>query len=272
MIPLLSACGAIAGLYVMLGIVIFVFQNKLVFPGGTLSERTPSSPPFGWEYQNILLRVGEETTHAWFIPLENARGTALFSHGNGGAISERLESCAMLRRLGLSVLVYDYGGYGRSTGGSSEERCYKDARAMWQYLTSDLGVPREKVLLFGRSLGGAVTLQLATEVRPGAIIVESTFLSMPEIAQEKARIYPMRLLMRSRFDNAAKVARVSAPVLLLHSPDDTLIPFRHGRTLFDLAREPKEFFTLRGDHHEGFILSEPDYSMALEAFVRKTLN
>lgn len=255
--------------YAVLVFLLFLGQNRLVFPGGRIMDRSPATAPFCWEYDDLYVRVGDETTNAWYIPLENPRGVVLFSHGNGGSMSDRLESCDLLRGMGFSVLVYDYGGYGRSSGNATEERCYADARAMWRYLMEERHIAPEKILLFGRSLGGAVTLQLATEVQSGAVIVESTFLSIPQIAKEKAPIFPMYWLMRNRFDNASKIPRIKAPILIVHSPDDTLIPYPHGRKLFDLANEPKQFLAIRGDHNEGFIVSGEFYRQGLAEFLSR---
>jgi len=253
--------------YAALLVLLYLVQDKLVFPGGRIMDRTPADRPFGWEYEDLRLRVGEETTNAWYIPLENARGTVLFSHGNGGAMPDRLESIAVFRELGFSVLIYDYGGYGRSTGKASEERCYGDIRAAWRYLTEARGVAPERIVLFGRSLGGGATAQLATEVHAGAVILESTFTSAPQLAQEKLPIFWVKPFVRTRFDNAHKVPFIKSPVLHVHSHDDSLIPFRHGRRLFELANEPKQFLEIRGEHNEGFVISGQQYLDGLAGFL-----
>ncbi|MCP4643348.1 MAG: alpha/beta hydrolase, partial [bacterium] len=193
--------------------------------------RTPSF--YGWSYEDVVVPVGDETTHGWYIPVEDARGTVLFSHGNAGTIADRLESCAFFRELGFNVLVYDYGGYGKSSGGVSEQRCYADIRAIWRYLTDERGIDSKKIVLFGRSLGGGPTVDFAAEITnaegaPAAVILESTFLSTGQVGQDAFPFLPVKWLIRHRFDNAAKIGRVNGPLLIIHSPQDDIIPYKHG--------------------------------------------
>ena len=251
--------------YVGLLALVFLFQTKLVFPGGRDLWCTPAAR--GWDYEDVLLPVGDETTHAWFIPAPEGRAVFLFAHGNAGTVADRIENLAILRGLGYDVLIYDYGGFGRSTGRPSEQRCYADARAMWHYLTEQRGYPPGRIVLFGRSLGGGATVQLATEVQPAAVILESTFLSAPRLGQDLFPVLPIKWILRHRFDNAAKIARVTCPVLVVHSPTDEVVPYRHGRELFDLANEPKRFLEIRGGHGDGFYVTGRAYGQGLADFL-----
>lgn len=243
--------------------------NPIVFPATRDIYRDPGA--FGWAFEDLYLAVGDERTHAWHIPLENARGTALFSHGNAGNMADRLESVGLLRRLGFSVLVYDYGGYGNSTGGVGEARCYADIRAAWAYLTQTRGIPPSEIVLFGRSLGGAVTADLAQEVTPAAVVLESTFLSIPDVAREMISVVPLYRLLRIRFASKDKVGKISAPVLFVHSPEDDMIPYRHGRELFARAPEPKRFLEIHGPHNDGFVSSMDVYVKGWEEFLAPIL-
>jgi fermentation-respiration switch protein FrsA (DUF1100 family) len=137
---------------------------------------------------------------------------------------------------------------------------------MWKYLTEARGIAPDRILLFGRSLGGGVTAQLASEVAPRAVILESTFTSISHVAQEKVPVFPMRLLIWNRFDSLSKLGGIHAPIMVVHSRDDTLIPFHHGRALFEGANEPKRFLEIRGDHNDGVIVSERVYREGLAAF------
>ena len=256
-------------LYAGICLLTFVFQRTLIFPATRTLDRDPGH--FGWVYEDILLPVNGETTHGWYIPLENARGTALFSHGNAGNIADRLESISLLRSMGFSVLAYDYGGYGRSTGKPSEQRCYADIQAFWDYLLHDRGIPPEKILLFGRSLGGGATADLAARVQPAAVVLESTFLSIPDVVRDIFPFLPIRWCIRHHFKNKDKVGDIQAPLLIIHSPDDRVIPFRHGKELFDLATEPRQFLEIRGDHNEGFVLSMDIYRAGWDAFLAPML-
>ncbi|MBX7256000.1 MAG: alpha/beta hydrolase [Candidatus Hydrogenedentes bacterium] len=247
---------------------VFTFlQDSLIFPAFGKVWRTPADPDYQWAYEEVALQVDGHTTRGWFIPEDNARATLLFSHGNGGTISDRLDFVVMFKAMGLNVLLYDYGGYGDSTGRPSEQRCYADARAMWQFLTEEKKIPPSEIILYGESLGGGVTVNLATEVKPGAVVLQSTFLSVTKRAQEMFPFLPVRLLLRHHFDNASKIGNIAAPILVIHSPDDTVIPFRHGRGLFELANEPKTFLQLKGDHNEGPFESQRKYMKGLADFV-----
>jgi len=249
------------------GLVVFAYlmQTRAIFPGGRDLWCTPADR--GFDFDDVLIPVGDETTHGWFIPAPRSRAVFLFSHGNAGTIADRIENLAILRALGYDVLIYDYGGFGRSSGRPSEQRCYADIRAMWRYLTEQRGCSPDRIVLFGRSLGGGVTAQLATEVQPAAVILESTFLSAPRLGQEVFPILPLKWLVRHRFDNAAKIGRITSPVLVIHSPTDEVVPYHHGQELFESADEPKRFFEIRGGHGDGFYVTGPAYGQGLADFL-----
>lgn len=259
---ILALCGGVYGLFAAM---LFLFQGRLIFPASRVMDRTPAT--FGLAYEDVNIDVGEHTTHGWYVPLENHRGVVLFSHGNAGNLSGRLESIQLLRSFGFSVLAYDYGGYGHSTGRPGEQRCYADIRAMWDYLVRDRGIPEGEILLFGRSLGAAPTADLATGVAPGAVILESAFLSTPDIAKDNWLFRPLTWLIRHRFENKTKVAHIERPLLFIHSPDDEVIPYAHGRALFERATAPKTFLEIRGGHNIGFVESMAIYRPGWEAFL-----
>jgi len=246
-------------------ILAFFFQTWIIFPATRELYRNPGD--FGLDFEEIVLPVAGYSTHGWFVPLEKARGVALFSHGNAGNMADRIESILLLRSMGFSVLAYDYGGYGRSTGRVGEQRCYEDAEAMWRYLTETRGIPPNKILIFGRSLGGAVSADLASKVTPAALVLESTFLSTVDIARGSFPWLPAGLILRHRFASKDKVARISCPVMVVHSPEDSLVPYAHGRRLFDLLTAPKQFLEIHGDHNDGFVLSEREYRAGWERFL-----
>lgn len=252
--------------YMGLVLALFFIQGRLIyFPTKDL-YRTPANA--GWPYEDVRIAVDDAITHGWWIPHPAATpNTVLFSHGNAGNIADRLESCGIFRHLGLNVLVYDYGGYGESTGSPNEQRCYADIRAMWRWLIEEKDVPSERIVLFGRSLGAGPTAQLATEVTPAGIILESAFASVPSMAQTLYPVFPARLLVRDRFDNVAKAPRFTAPLLVIHSRDDSIIPYAQGRMVFEAAREPKVFFEMIGDHNDGFVMTGERYVDALRVFI-----
>jgi hypothetical protein len=243
------------------------FQEAILFPASRDVWRTPADPPFVWTFERLTLPIGDEQTDAWYIPVEDTKGVILFSHGNGGNIADRMEHYAMLRDLGYDILAYDYGGYGKSTGKPSEKRCYQDIRAAWDYLTKTRGIPANRIVLYGESLGGGATCELAKDVQPRAVILQSTFLSVAKRAKEIMPIIPVGLLLKHRFDNDTKIGRITAPILVIHSHEDTIIPYRHGRGLFDLANGPKTFLELQGDHNDCIFTSEEVYREGMRQFL-----
>ena len=256
--------------YVILALILFVFQKKLLFFPTTEIRVTPASND--WDFQEFILPIDGFETFGWFIPAQTETSqTVLFSHGNAGNMGDRLETIRIFHELDFNVAIYDYGGYGNSTGSVSEKRCYADARAVWSYLREERGIEASSIVLFGRSIGGAVTVQLATEVEAAAVVLESTFFSIPRMAQELYPVFPSSLLVRHRFDSGSKVANIEEPILHIHSPGDELIPYSHGKALFDASTQPKEFLELRGGHNDGFWISEETYTKGLASFFGKYL-
>jgi abhydrolase domain-containing protein 17 len=166
----------------------------------------------------------------------------LFSHGNAENIEQGMDFLRALRDAGFSVLAYDYSGYGLSTGRPTERAAYADADAAYAWLTRR-GVPPERIIVHGRSLGGAVAADLASRRPIGRLVLESTFTS----AYRVARLHPW--IPFDRFRTADKLPRVTAPVLVIHGTDDEVIRFWHGERLYALARGPKRRFWVPGATH-----------------------
>ncbi|MCK5863490.1 MAG: alpha/beta fold hydrolase, partial [Candidatus Hydrogenedentes bacterium] len=183
----------------------YFFQDDLIFPRTSAVYRNPADAPFLWDYEDIYVDVKGEKTHGWLIPLEGARGFVLFSHGNAGNIADRLESIQLLRDMGFSVLAYDYGGYGYSEGRPSEDRIYADAEGMWQYLTETRGIAPGNIVIFGRSLGGAAAAHLATKAQAAAVILESTFTSIPDVVRTLPLGSLLALCIRHELPSIEKV-------------------------------------------------------------------
>jgi len=204
-------------------------------------------------------------------PVE-ARATLLYLHGNGGNISHRYDFVNELVGLPVNVLIIDYRGYGKSEGRPSEEGLYMDARAAWDYLTTARAVPAAQIVIFGKSLGGAVAIDLATKVGPCGLIVQSSFTSIADMAGEVLPFVP-RFVIRTKMDSLSKIVSVSSPKLFIHSQADEIIPYRLGRRLFDAARPPKQFYEVKGAPHNltNEIGGAPYYE-ALRAFINSSCN
>ncbi len=246
----------------------FFLQPQLIFFPG-IGRDDPATPAdHGLAFEDLRLTTADgERLHAWYVPAPGARGTALFFHGNAGSIAGRTAWLPMFQRLRLNALLVEYRGYGRSSGSPSEKGFHLDARAALAHLADERGTPASRVALFGESLGGAVAARLAAEQPVGAVVLMSTFTSVPDLAAELYPFLPVRLLARYDFDSLARMPRIAAPVLMAHSPDDEIVPFAHGRRLYEAARQPKAFLELAGGHNEGFIFVRSEWVDRLDAFL-----
>ena len=252
--------------YAGISLALFLLQDRLIYFPDDEIVVTPEAG--GISFEDVEFETADGLTlRGWFVPVNASDRALLFFHGNAGNRSHRLESLLTFHRLGLNTLIFDYRGYGGSEGKPSEEGTYKDAEAAWQYLTEVRRIEPHNVVLFGRSLGGAVATWLAARVDCAALIAESTFTSVPDLAAKTYPFFPVRLLARYRYDSKARIAEARCPVLIVHSPDDELIPFEHGQALFEAANSPKTFLEIRGGHNEGFIVSGEHYDRGLGEFL-----
>ncbi len=208
---------------------------------------------------------------AWFFPAATNAPfrhlAVLISHGNGGNISHRLPTYSLLLDLGVNVLAYDYRGYGRSEGKPSESGTYLDAEAALEWLRQR-GFAESRIVAFGESLGGGVATELALR-HPDlhGLVLQSTFTSLLDLGAELFPFLPVRSVARYRYDNAAKLPQVRMPVLILHSRQDTLIPFHHAERNFAAAREPRVLKEIRGDHNDQPTVEPELMTQALREFL-----
>lgn len=253
--------------YGLLVVLMYFMQDYLVYFPTRVVPTTPAD--LDLEYDDVYLTTADQIrVHGWWIPADSAQATVIVCHGNGGNIGHRLETIRIFRQLALNVFIFDYRGYGQSEGKPTEEGTYRDAAAAWQFVTGEKGVPVERLILFGRSLGGAVASRLAERHPPAALILESTFTSLPDAGAAAYPFLPVRLLARHRYDTAERLPRIHCPVLVIHSPDDEIVPFHLGQKVYERANPPKEFFELNGGHNEGFLVSITAYRAKLKAFIR----
>ena len=255
-------------------VLVFLFQSHLVFFPGTGRESVLTPQSYGLRFESVSIRTTDgETLDAWWVPAEGARGVVLFFHGNAGNISHRLDYLQMFHRLRYTTLIIDYRGYGKSTGTPSEAGTYRDAEAAWEYLRHARMARPQDVVIAGESLGAAVATWLAAEVTlttgesPRAVLLFSTFTSVNDLGQQVYWFLPVRLLSRIGYDNRANLKQIRAPVFIAHSRDDDIVPYAHGRNLFEAANEPKTFLELRGGHNDGFIFVRPEWVADLGAFL-----
>jgi fermentation-respiration switch protein FrsA (DUF1100 family) len=259
---IIISAGLLSGLF-------YIMQPSMVFYPYLDLVETPAA--WGLEYEEVYLSSQDGVRlHGWYIPRDKAEEVVLFLHGNGGNISHRGASIEIFNRLGLDVLIIDYRGYGKSEGSPDEKGLYEDARTAWRYLVEQRGFKAKQIILFGRSLGAAVASKLAAEVEPEKVILESAFSRSRDMADRMMPFVSRIAVMRYPFNSMERIKDIHARLLMLHSPDDEIIPYDLGKKLFQAANEPKQFVELKGDHNNGFLLSQPKYEQALARFINAT--
>ena len=240
----------IAVVYLGVLLVLLWFENKLLFhPYKDTDSWVP--PPPGLAVEDVWLPLPDGTkVHGWWCPVPGAKGALLYAHGNAGNLSHRGQAVQKLQEgLGLSVLIVDYPGFGKSEGKVSEAGCYAAAHAAYDWLAQK--VPPEQIVLYGKSLGGGVMTELAVQQPHRALVLVKTFTSVPDMAQKQFPFLPARWLVRNQFNNLARIPQCPRPIFIAHGDCDSLIPLDHSRQLLAAASEPKQFFLMPGcDHND----------------------
>ena len=208
----------------------------------------------------------------WYVPATDLPAVLLWCHGNAGNIIHRLENLAALHRIGLSVFLFDYRGYGRSAGMPSETGLYQDALAAYEVLTKAKQVPPERIVLFGRSLGAAVAGTLASQRPAAGLILESAFPSVEALARFHYWGLPMHWLVSAEFNLAGRLREVHQPVLVVHGDRDSLVPLQLGQAVFEAARPPKDLYIVHGaDHNDLVVIGGVPYFERLRRFVKDVI-
>jgi uncharacterized protein len=263
---------AIAALsYLVILLVLRLSESRMLYvPGG---NRTLLDPPaeLGLGVRRVTVTASDGVRLvSWAMPVDDGSGYwLLICHGNGGNISEagRPYHYAGLRALGLSLFAFDYRGYGESEGAPSEEGLYRDADAAYRYLRDTLGVPSERIVVFGHSLGSAVAVELAGRVPAAGLILDGALTSVVDRAQELFPYAPVRWIAASRYPSIERVGDLTLPKLFLHARGDEVIPIAHGRRLYEAAAPPKRFVELGGTHGDAFDVDSAAYFAAIGRFV-----
>jgi len=255
--------------YVLLIAYVYIFQARLIFfpnvPGRTLTA-TPSQIGLGFEDVRITT-ADRVDLHGWYVAGPSGAPAVILCHGNAGNIAHRLDWLEMFCGMGFAMLLFDYRGFGRSSGTPTEQGTYLDAQAAWDFLTNTKGLSPRSIVIVGESLGGPIAAHLAKDVAPGALILVSTFTSAPNLARALYWYLPVRLLARFHYPTAEYVARVHVPTLVIHSRDDETIPFLHGEELRRRASGPAQLLEIFGDHNAAFMLSRPKLTEGMRRFL-----
>jgi fermentation-respiration switch protein FrsA (DUF1100 family) len=270
----LAAGGVVICATIVVGVV-FLEESMIFFPtrypAGYWDTEALSRRSGHAVEDHFFTTVDQVRLHAWWCrPRAEAGGSEmvlLFFHGNAGNLSDRADLMMRLAGLPAQVFMMDYRGYGRSDGRPDEHGLYRDGAAAWSYLVEERGVPPESIVIFGRSLGGAVAVDLAAGVAPAGVILESTFTSVPDMAARHFPIVP-RVLIRTRMDSLSKIGEVRAPKLHIHSRTDEVVPHALGKRLFDEAPEPKKWYEVAGaGHNDTYLVGGGEYFQAIREFL-----
>lgn len=250
--------------YVAVCLAVYFFQAKLVFiPTVGEPEYTPES--VGLNFQDLTLQSENEKIHAWFVPAKENKGTVLFCHGNAGNLGHRTATVKAWNRVGMNILLFDYRGYGKSTGEPTEKGCYEDARAAWNWLKEN-GQLQKPFIIHGRSLGGGIASWAAGEFNADALILESTFTSIPEMGAHYYPFLPIGMISSINFSTGERLPKLKIPLLVIHGQKDEVIPYKMGREM--ASKNGADFIELQGKHNSGFETT-PEYIPGLQAFVEK---
>ena len=247
------------------------FENRFIFIPPRYPEGFPPARvlPSGLEEIWITTEDGVRL-NAWFLANPASPTVLLWFHGNATNIGQQLDELETYSRLGTNILAVDYRGYGKSEGSPDEAGVYRDADAAYRYLIDQRRFTPASIIIYGHSLGGAVAVDLAARRECGGLIVESSFTNTGEMARRMFHVPFIEHLPRSRFDSLAKIARVRAPILVIHGTRDQVVPFSMGQRLFEAAPEPKSFLPVDGGEHDSIFTSGGEkYWEHLQTFINR---
>lgn len=250
-----------------------VIENKFIFFPFKYPQGYWHPEAFGLQAEDCYFQTSDGLKlHGWLVKNEQALATLLWFHGNAGNITDRLDNLARLARLPLNVFIFDYRGYGRSQGSPDEPGIYLDAEAAYDFLVSVRGVKPERLILFGRSLGGAVAVDLAAKRPCAGLILESTFTSAKDMAKASFGPLPIYWFIKTRLNSIDKIKRVHVPVLIIHGNSDHTVPIKLGKKLFEAANPPKEFYAIEGaDHNDTYVVGGEAYFQKIVEFIKSVV-
>ena len=273
---LIGATAVLLAIYAFASTYLWARQAYYIFRPERIISSTPAE--YQLPFEDIYVSVNDENgkrerIHAWWIPAEQPGDRCLlYLHGSALNIAANISHARRFQRLGFSVFLVSYRGYGKSDGMfPSETTIYSDARAAWSYLTEQKGIDPGSILIYGHSLGGAVAIELATNhPEAGGLIIEAAFTSIADMAREipKYRLFPLELIVHQRFESIKKVGRLQVPVLYLHGTDDRLVPPEMSRDLFSQTASAKQLkFINGGGHNNSAVVGGDEYLQAVENFI-----
>jgi len=254
--------------YGIVGLTLYFMQSSFLYK--PLREVCYTPEELGLDFEKVTFQTADGLhLRGWYVPAQSAGRTVLFCHGNGGNMMHCLDSVNIFYNLGMNCFIFDYRGYGESDGQKpTEAGTYLDAEAAYRWLTENRGVPADSIIIFGRSLGGSVAAQLASSVKACSLVLESTFTSYADIGSQFYPYMPVRWFAAFKYDTVGFLEHVRCPIMIIHSPNDEIIPYELGRKLYEVAGEPKKFVEISGNHNDGFLTSGEVYKNAWINWIR----
>jgi len=244
----------------------YLEAKSVFFPSKGLGA---SPADIGLTFRDVYLNTKDGVQiHGWFLPHQEAKYTLLFCHGNGGNLSGRLDKILILHEAKVNIFIIDYRGYGLSSGKPKESGIYLDAKAGYDYLISKKNIKPEQIILYGESLGAAVTIDLASRDTVGGLIAEGAFSSGRDIGKVFYPYVP-KFILPNIFDSLGKINKIKVPKLFLHSAGDEVVPIKLGEKLYRAAPEPKYFVEVSGGHNSIYFGSKDKYLVSIIAFLDK---
>ncbi len=260
-------------LLLLAGVIVFILfynpiENFFVFHPQADFDTSPER--MNLPYESVAFDTADGTQlHGWFFPRPGTPPVILFCHGNGGNISHRLGNIEKLLNDGFAVFIFDYRGYGKSQGSPSRKGIYLDGLAAYDFLVEKRGIAPDRIILFGRSLGAAVAMEIAVLKKANRLILESAFTSTKDLARSMPLFFVLSPFLPAHYNNLKKIRNVSMPKLIIHGDLDRIIPFSMGKRLFEAAPEPKAFYAIEGaGHNDTWIIGGNRYFEILKGFVQ----
>ncbi len=245
-------------------LLLFTEERNLFHP----DKETSLSPlHIGVEYEDLYFQTEDnETINGWLIPAKGAKITILFCQGNSGNLSDQLRRVKFFHDAGVNLFIFDYRGFGNSSGKPNEIGLYKDARGAYDFLITRKGIEKTKIAVYGKSLGAPIAADLCLHRKLAALILEASFPSLKTYVSDMCTFLPTEWLVSEKFDTLSKVQKIHIPKLFLHGMDDEIIPFPEGRLLYNKAALPKEFVSYPGSHDDDMFVTSDAYRDRLNKF------
>jgi fermentation-respiration switch protein FrsA (DUF1100 family) len=273
---LIGAAAGLLTIYALTSTYLWARQVHFIFRPDRTIDRTPAEYQLTFEdvYITVKHEKGkDERIHAWWIPAEYPSDRYLiYFHGSALNIEANIIHARRFHRMGFSVLLVSYRGYGKSDGDfPTEAQVYSDAQATWTYLVEQKNIDPGAIIIYGHSMGGAVAIQLAVnQPAAGGLIVEAAFTSIPDMARQSAtyRILPLELIVHQRFDSIKRVSDLQVPVLYIHGTDDELVPHEMSRELYNRTPSSKRLkLIVGGGHNNSAAVGGEEYLKAVGNFI-----